>query len=414
MSNKIDTNKLEKLVEYVKTPEAIRARCGQILELALNGQTNFEVDLSKIKTCAEYVAQVTRERFPDLNIPPHSRWGHFNGGNIDRLTSLDNSLAHLSNQEKARRLLDLVIVSVLLDAGAGATWKYTDPVHGTKIGRSEGLAIASLEMFKSGVFSNRAGDLRVTATGLENITVEGMAKSFQSTQENPLEGLEGRVEVVKKLAGALRQCPSLKIDGEYQPGAILDYVTRNTEHGSVCATQIFKGVLDLFGPVWPVHPNSLGVELGDVWEHPGIKGVGNGDNLIPFHKLSLWLTFSLFHGFETAGYKVKNIDMLPGLAEYRNGGLLVDLGVLKVKDQAKIQEPLDPGDMLIIEWRALTISLIDSVAEQLRGIFGKTREEFPLAAALEGGTWFAGRKIAAQLRPGSNPPIPVLNKGTVF
>jgi hypothetical protein len=410
----MNEQQLQSLIEYVKTPAAIRKRCGQILELALNGSTNFEVDLSKIKACANFVAQVTKERFPDLHIPPHSRWGHFNGGGIDRLSNFENSLAHLDKQEKARRLLDLVIVSVLLDAGAGASWKYTDTKHGTQIGRSEGLAIASLDMFNSGLFSGQNGDLMVTASGLENISLEGMAKSFQSSPGNLLEGLEGRVEVIRKLAGALRFYPDLKIGDDFRPGAILDVVTKGNQSNEVCATNIFKAVLELFGPVWPAHPNSLGIKLGDVWEHPGITGVANGDNLIPFHKLSLWLTFSLFHGFETAGYKVKNIDMLPGLAEYRNGGLLVDLGVLKVKDQAKIKEPLDPGDLMIIEWRALTISLIDKVADELRIIFGKTREEFPLAAALEGGTWFAGRRIASQLRPDSSPPIPVLNKGTVF
>jgi hypothetical protein len=38
---------------------------------------------------------------------------------------------------------------VLLDAGAGTTWTYKSVENGKIYKRSEGIAIASLEMFKS-------------------------------------------------------------------------------------------------------------------------------------------------------------------------------------------------------------------------------------------------------------------------
>jgi hypothetical protein len=50
----------------------------------------------------------------------------------------------------------LFLVSVLLDAGAGNAWAYTEN-GGEKFGRSEGLAIASLDMFLAGFFSSDGG-----------------------------------------------------------------------------------------------------------------------------------------------------------------------------------------------------------------------------------------------------------------
>jgi hypothetical protein len=220
-------------------------------------------------------------------------------------------------------------------------------------------------------------------------------------------------KVTKERSPTLQLLPHARWSHSNCGGAIFDIVTQNNTSGDVSAVQIFRAVLDLFGGIWPTHPNSFGVALGDVWEHPAIKGTNPKDKLVPFHKLSLWLTFSLFHGFEIGGFNIKDVDELPGLAEYRNGGLLVDSGVLVRKDLSEAG-PFEPNHQMIIEWRALTIALLDKVADQVRAILGKSKSEFPLAAVLEGGTWFAGRKLAAQNRPDSSPPIPVVNKGNVF
>lgn len=61
------------------------------------------------------------------------------------LKAVDRSLS------ACRRLIDLIVVSVLLDAGAGAAWSYQ--VDGVKYTRSEGLGVASAAMFESGMFS---------------------------------------------------------------------------------------------------------------------------------------------------------------------------------------------------------------------------------------------------------------------
>lgn len=58
-----------------------------------------------------------------------------------------------SDKEVTKRLIDLFLVSVLLDAGAGNVWSYTEASSGRKFTRSEGLGVASVHMFTEGLFS---------------------------------------------------------------------------------------------------------------------------------------------------------------------------------------------------------------------------------------------------------------------
>jgi hypothetical protein len=127
-----------------------------------------------------------------------------------------------------------------------------------------------------------------------------------------------------------------------------------------------------------------------------------------------WMCYSLIEPIEEAGYRVVDQEMLTPLAEYRNGGLLVDMGVLEPKHARVLSDEHRPGDEAVVEWRALTVGLIQEVARETRGILGLSERELPLAAVLEGGTWWAGRRIAADRRPGGGPPLRILSDGSVF
>ena len=59
-------------------------------------------------------------------------------------------------------------------------------------------------------------------------------------------------------------------------------------------------------------------------------------------------------------------------------------------------------------------AVLDLLAERVRTKLGKTAAELPLACILEGGTWAAGREIAAELREGGAPPLKIDSDGTVF
>ena len=75
---------------------------------------------------------------------------------------------------------------------------------------------------------------------------------------------------------------------------------------------------------------------------------------------------------------------------------------------------LDPFAEEIVEWRALTVVLLDRLAERVRERLGVTAAAFPLAKILEGGSWAAGREIAAERRPDGGPPLLIASDGTVF
>jgi hypothetical protein len=134
---------------------------------------------------------------------------------------------------------------------------------------------------------------------------------------------------------------------------------------------------------------------------------------VPFHKLSQWLTYSLIEPFEWSGVVVRKLDELTALPEYRNGGLLIDSGLLRLRDELASQEIWQPGDEIVVEWRALTIALIDDMARAVRQELGLSESQLPLACVLEGGTWAAGRELAQRHRAGL-PPLKVATDGTLF
>jgi hypothetical protein len=138
------------------------------------------------------------------------------------------------------------------------------------------------------------------------------------------------------------------------------------------------------------------------------------DGLVPLHKLSQWLSYSLIEPLEESGIKVTDVDGLTGLAEYRNGGLFVDMGVLALNDPADATREHHVADPLIVAWRALTVALLDRLAPLVRDRLGVDEASFPLARMLEGGSWAAGRRIAAEKRPGGGPPFTIISDGTVF
>ncbi|HEX2673511.1 MAG TPA: DUF1688 family protein, partial [Polyangiaceae bacterium] len=150
-----------------------------------------------------------------------------------------------------------------------------------------------------------------------------------------------------------------------------------------------------------------GLSLGDVWRHSRL-------GFVPFHKLSQWLSYSLFEPLEAAGLRVEGADALTGLAEYRNGGLFFDAGVFELRDPSALQRVHAVDSDLVIEWRALTLALLDRTAALVRNALGVTAEQLPLARVLEGGTWRAGRAIALERRPDGRPPLQIDSDGTVF
>ena len=402
-------------IAYLRTPAAIRERCQQLFMLARQHHLrHFVYDPERLPGCAAYVAAVIRQTYPSLDIPWHSRWRHFAAGGVDRLAELQQLLSGVSVEEGARLAIDLVLTSVLLDAGAGDQWRFHEAATGQTLTRSEGLAVASFRMFLAGQFSGCAtSPWQADASGLQRLTTATLARALQVTATNPLVGLAGRATLLRRLGAVLAQQPRY-FGTPPRLGNLYDYFYTQAVQGVVSATHILQVLLDSLSPIWPAGQQLGPVALGDVWSHSQVRGEGWTAGLVPFHKLSQWLTYSLIEPLQAAGLPVTDIDALTGLAEYRNGGLFLDLGVLRPQSPAVTEQEHAPDAEVVVEWRALTVALLDALAPLVRQHLGCTPHQLPLAKLLEGGTWRAGRKIAQELRANGAPPLRIASDGTVF
>lgn len=399
-------NYTEKDLDFLLSPQAIRQSAEAIFELTKSGNTHFTYHPEKFDEVVDYVIDVINENYPTHNIPFHSRWGHFKVGGIDRVeTLLNEKIANLDKMEKARVKLDLVITSVLLDAGAGAEWKYFEASSQKSFNRSEGLGVASFYLFMGGNLSHEK-KLQATAAGLQQLSKETLCEAFQVSAANPLVGVEGRLSLLKNLGKTIAEKKELFPGG--RPGSLVDYLYGR--YGmSFTGPQLLRAVLDGLGEIWPGRVKIAGVNLGDIWAYEKVPG-----GLAAFHKLSQWMSYSLCEPLMEAGFTISEVEKLTGLAEYRNGGLLLDRGLVSLSNKGLYDVDHRPDSELIIEWRGLTIALLDRIGAAVQKKLNKSATEFPLAKVLEGGTWWAGRKAAKALRPDSSPPLKILSDGTVF
>ncbi len=406
-------------LESLLSPATIRARAEAVLDLAERGRTSFRPRMERLEEVAALVAEVTLANYPNLDIPFHSRWNHFQAGGRDRNGELDVALAGLDGADRARAKLDLVVVSVLLDAGAGMAWRYREAGSGLESSRSEGLAVASWNLFRAGLFSSDPDrPLRADAKGLARLEFGALEEGFQVGPSNPMVGLEGRFRLLKSLGRALEADPELFGAVEARPGRLLDHLRGLAPGGPLEAPRILRALQRGLGNIWPgrlalATPEGE-VNLGDAWHYPPLGEASSVGAVLPFHKLSQWLSYSLLEPLQEAGLAVADIDGLTGLAEYRNGGLMLDSGLLELRDPALAARPHPPGSDLVLEWRALTVALLDRLADPVRARLGRSAEAFPLAKILEGGSWSAGRRLAAERRADGGPPLGIESDGTVF
>ncbi|MFO1397682.1 MAG: DUF1688 family protein [Burkholderiales bacterium] len=433
---------------------AIRERAGNIARAVTAGRSPwFRIDRARLPDAAARVAAVTRRRYPDLVIPAHSRWRHFEAGGVDRRQELERALVGRTDAERARACIDLAVVSVLLDAGAGAAWSFAERETGHSFTRSEGLGVASFRAFMRGDFSATPGDpLRADAGALAAFDDAKIRAMFAVRDDNPLVGVEGRAALLRRLGAALvaerdvfagRARPGGLFDARLGPRGLTpassgsdpdrsasapprdltpirpgsdpshpgsDPLIRGADP-TITADHLLAALLTGLASIWPQGNTLDGLAVGDTWRHPHAGGTGATAGWVPFHKLSQWLAYSLLEPFAWAGVPVAGQDALTALPEYRNGGLLLDTGVLVLRDPALARVPHAVGSELVVEWRALTVALVDELAPLVRDALH--RPDLPLACLLEGGTWAAGRELARELR-GGEPPLAIASDGTVF
>ncbi|WP_147706958.1 URC4/urg3 family protein [Microvirga massiliensis] len=396
---------------------AVRERAHQLLDQGLAGRLeHFTVHPDRLGGCADEVVTTIKAAYPDLDVPFHARWRHFTAGGLDRWETVSSLAAFDSEPAMARAAFDLAIISVLLDAGAGPAWRYEEGRTGETYSRSEGLAVASFDMFIGGSFSNHPEDpFRVDGEALASLTADELAAGFQVSAENPLVGLEARAALLRRLGQVVAGAPEVfGREDDPRPGGLFDVIAATARSGRIVTPAVLGALLEHLGPIWPSRITLGGVDLGDTWRHPLAHADDASDGLVPFHKLSQWLAYSLLEPLSWTGFTIEEVDGLTGLPEYRNGGLFLDTGVLALRDPQDAARSHTVDSQLVVEWRALTVALLDRVADLVRERLGLSAADFPLAKVLEGGTWATGRRLARERRADGSPPLSIVSDGTVF
>jgi hypothetical protein len=396
---------------------AVRERCHQIGKIALSGEANwFSINEDNFFRCVDLVGETCLKYYPSLDIPLHSRWRHFEIGNTD-LWQFHTQNFNGEKIDLARSAVDLVFLSVLLDAGAGGDWQYHDPVTNKTLSRSEGLAAASVELFFNHVaICEKDKGWRLDAESLIELARSTLVEAFQHSPDNPLLGIEGRLELLHGLGRVLQFENEISYN---RPGDMVDEclgIAQKSTPGSpvINATEILSIILNRFGEIWPSGYQQQGLNLGDCGYHSLLITDDRTNGIVPFHKLSQWLSYSLIEPLQWAGIEVANLDGLTGLPEYRNGGLFIDTGCLQALDPELLSQALSLDSEAVVEWRALTVFMLDRLAVSLRKSLELSEQKLPLCSVLQGGTWMAGRELAARLRPQAAPPLNLIIDGTIF
>ncbi|KAH1553806.1 hypothetical protein KXX57_006474 [Aspergillus fumigatus] len=396
-----------------------------VLQLAEEGRLNhFEYHPDRLQDAVQYVINIIKRDFgPDKYhlIPPHGRWQHFEVGGVSRPESLlkqwKSDGANPLEQTRDR-------------------WRFTEPDTDIVVGRSEGTALASYNMFVNGDFSTVDSERRDVVMGqaLKDFDAATLQRGFQIDEKtNPLVGASSRVELLRALGQSLLNLPEI-FGPAGRPGNLVDYLlSQSSTTKEINYETLWTTLQTVLLPVWPSSRTHIdGRPLGDAWPlqvladdaqvtHQNSKCA----HIQPFHKLTQWLAYSLTVPFERLlGVKWTNMDLGTGLPEYRNGGLFVDLGVLTLKPAAEEHGRHNSGSTLpafeatsdeIVEWRAMTVALLDKLHEQIMNseVFSGVR--LRLAQVLEAGSWKAGRELAAEKRPETrSSPILILGDGTLF
>ena len=173
-------------------------------------------------------------------------------------------------------------------------------------------------MFSAGVFSSDAArPLRTDASALRACDPQRLAEAFQAGAGNRLEGMEGRAGLLRSLGRALEERPDL-FGNPPRVGGLYDYFRALPAPPS--AAEVLETLLDAFHPIWPERIVLHGASLGDVWRHRSLRRDDETDRLVPFHKLTQWLAYSLMEPLAEVGIPMRDPHELTGLRNIVTAG----------------------------------------------------------------------------------------------
>lgn len=412
-------NNGELVAAELRSPLAVRDRCGQLLARARAGRSDwFDLDAAAQDRLADAVIEaltgpraiLSRRRRPARIPPLPSCWRLLEAGGIDRRSQLDGLLAPLPPGERAHAWLDLATVLVLMQAmpdalgpgeasGPGTSlppatarslahlpghWRYTETASGQRLEGATGLAVATFHGFIAGFFSSRPDrPCQVDARGLRALVTEHLAQALQLSSANPLPGLAERAVGLRRLGERLASEPEV-FGEEGRPGSLYDlleipYGLGLPHTADVAVADLLAQVLISLSGLGPETGRLDGCALGDSWRHPAVRGPGASDGWVPFHTLGQRLTLSLLEPFAWSGVQVGGLAALTAAADARHGRLMVTRGLLRLRDPEVARQRWHLGDEPVVEWRALTLALQEELVPQVRQRLGLDADRLPVA-----------------------------------
>ena len=310
---------------------AVRERCGMVYRWVADGRSpHFTLDESRLTAVAGYVADVTRDAYPDLKIPYHSRWRHFSAGGVDRWGELAARTRYRRSRTRAHR---------------------RRPGNGERPARRRGRQRLALPRPQDRpclhTFGGTCGcqpricSARASSPPTRTIPCASIMPRLRASMPRRWRATFKSIAIIRwsDWSSAARCCaawaprwPSGRIMFGHtpaRPGNLIDYLLTIADRRRISASFVLATLLESLSSIWPSGLTIDGFAVGDAGRHPAARTQDRTDRIVPFHKLSQWLTYSLLEPLEAAGLGVERLHELTALPEYRNGGLLVDLGVIR-------------------------------------------------------------------------------------
>ena len=241
---------------------------------------------------------------------------------------------------------------------------------GQTYARSEGIAVASYNLFVAGAFSDDpdGAPLRAAAGALERVTGASLARGLQVGDDNPMVGVEGRAAMLQRLGAAVRAEPAWggRLGGL---GVQLRQAASGTERSR--PSDVLGAVLDALGSIWPGREVCAGQNLGDVWTHSSVRPRALSQAVAVAHLLALRAA-GVGGGVDRRSGRPDGPRRVPERRPVR--------GRRRAGTQARrraSRRARGRSSDVVIEWRALTVALLDRIAERVRAHPGPLRRRAP-------------------------------------
>ncbi len=392
--------------------KAVLQRSKDVLVQARSGDlASLSIDESAIAGTVQLVRREIEATYPDYQLPPWSYWRRLETGGHDRWGMLAGAREFETADAMIRSAADLVVLIAVARQNFRQGWSFEEALSGGRFDGADGTALAVFGMFAAGAFSSAPADpLRADAHALVRMEPEEIAAGFQMEQTADETQLLHLATMFKRLGEVMAMRPDLfEHEGETRPGSLLARIAAENRDQTVSSGLLVERYLEGLTAIWDGGAVLDDVILGDVWAHDGICRTSTPKAFMPFHLPVLEIVHSLVEPLAWAGYMTSDLDRLPGLASLEHCALFIATGVIRLNEDDNVA-PLHAA----IELRAVTLGLLEEIADRLRSELEVDADTLPLICIQQGGTVAAGSKIAME-----NPAVwekasKILSAGGVF